>query len=467
MKTKLSLNVKGITLIALVITIIVLLILAGVAISMLSGENGILRQASNAKQYTDGESEFEGVKLAATASLINEKHMIEDETKLQEQLDNHFDNAVAEGNATIGYTVTIGSNVYNVSSTGEVIKAEPEILQSDIWSLSKVALVLSDENKVNPAGLIKVKSKYKTTSLQEYKESIILKEYIKENEVFAGCEDLDDVAIMGLQDGLGAEVYTMEDLILMFEQLLSQDVTRDQIVYSFTIGKGDTADATLQAMGYDIEEIEQEYESIEQPEEIPDEIKNITYTITYPNGISEEVDGENLASFVGRSGMSGNGSNKVKINNGQKEVILKINISKHCPLNYEDEYYKYYWYTDVGDDGYRVVVKDKTLETYGKILTEIEGAPVATMISTFEDCTNLITAPEIPESITYMQSTFSGCTKLSGTLKINSTNLDFTGSVLENAATEGTGLKVLVPNESMKQKLSSYANDKITIEVSK
>ena len=466
MKTKLSQNVKGITLIALVITIIVLLILAGVAISMLSGENGILRQVSNAKQYTDGESEFEGVKLAATASLINEKHMIEDETKLQEQLDNHFDNALAEGNATSGYIVTIGSNVYNVSSTGEVIKAEPEILQSDIWSLSKVVLVSSDENKVNPAGLIKVKSKYKTTSLQEYKESIILKEYIKENEVFAGCEDLDDVAIMGLQRVFGIEIYTMEDLILMYEQLLSQDVTRDQIVYSFTIGKGDTADATLQAMGYDIEEIEQEYESIEQPEEIPDEIKNITYTITYPNGISEEVDGESLASFVGRSGMSGNGSNKVKINNGQKELILKINISKHCPFVYEDEYYKYYWYTDVGY-GYRVEVKDKTLETYGEILTEIEGAPVATMIYTFADCANLITAPEIPESITYMESTFSGCTKLSGILRINSTNLYYGSGVLENAATEGTGLKVLVPNESMKQKLSSYANDKITIEVSK
>ena len=76
MKTKLSLNVKGITLIALVITIIVLLILAGVAISMLSGENGILRKASNAKLYTEGETELEGVKLSATAALINEKHII-------------------------------------------------------------------------------------------------------------------------------------------------------------------------------------------------------------------------------------------------------------------------------------------------------------------------------------------------------------------------------------------------------
>lgn len=41
-------NNKGITLIALVITIIVLLILAGVSIAMLSGDNSILTQAQNA-----------------------------------------------------------------------------------------------------------------------------------------------------------------------------------------------------------------------------------------------------------------------------------------------------------------------------------------------------------------------------------------------------------------------------------
>ena len=55
---KLNLNInkqnnRGITLIALVITIIVLLILAGVSISMLTGTNGILTQASNARQATE------------------------------------------------------------------------------------------------------------------------------------------------------------------------------------------------------------------------------------------------------------------------------------------------------------------------------------------------------------------------------------------------------------------------------
>lgn len=41
---KLNYSQKGITLIALVITIIVLLILAGISIAMLTGENGILAQ---------------------------------------------------------------------------------------------------------------------------------------------------------------------------------------------------------------------------------------------------------------------------------------------------------------------------------------------------------------------------------------------------------------------------------------
>lgn len=42
-------NQKGITLIALVVTIVVLLILAGTSIAMLSGENGIITQAKEAQ----------------------------------------------------------------------------------------------------------------------------------------------------------------------------------------------------------------------------------------------------------------------------------------------------------------------------------------------------------------------------------------------------------------------------------
>lgn len=57
---------KGITLIALVVTIIVLLILAGISISMLAGDNGILNKAIQAKDATRGGEVQETVALAAT-----------------------------------------------------------------------------------------------------------------------------------------------------------------------------------------------------------------------------------------------------------------------------------------------------------------------------------------------------------------------------------------------------------------
>ncbi len=63
MKGKLK-QAKGITLIALVITIIVLLILAGVSIAMLTGQNGILTQATNAKVEQSHGAVREGIALA-------------------------------------------------------------------------------------------------------------------------------------------------------------------------------------------------------------------------------------------------------------------------------------------------------------------------------------------------------------------------------------------------------------------
>ena len=62
---------KGITLIALVITIIVLLILAGVSIAMLTGENGILTQAQKAKNETENAATNEVAILDEYNNTIN------------------------------------------------------------------------------------------------------------------------------------------------------------------------------------------------------------------------------------------------------------------------------------------------------------------------------------------------------------------------------------------------------------
>ena len=63
---------KGITLIALVITIIVLLILAGVTIAALSGDNGILKRATEAKEQTNQKNDEETEKLAGYESTIDQ-----------------------------------------------------------------------------------------------------------------------------------------------------------------------------------------------------------------------------------------------------------------------------------------------------------------------------------------------------------------------------------------------------------
>ena len=111
---------KGITLIALVITIIVLLILAGVAIAMLSGENGILKKAAEAKTKTDKSSEEEQVRLAALSALAADSGNIGTE-KYYEALNKEL-NKIKAGIGTVSglpAEVKIGDNRYVIRKNGE------------------------------------------------------------------------------------------------------------------------------------------------------------------------------------------------------------------------------------------------------------------------------------------------------------------------------------------------------------
>ena len=92
---------KGITLIALVITIIVLLILAGVSIMMLTGDNSILNQATNAKNNTIEGQEKEAISVAYHGVLTDKLGVPEGsvfETALQNELSKN------------GFNVEVSSN---------------------------------------------------------------------------------------------------------------------------------------------------------------------------------------------------------------------------------------------------------------------------------------------------------------------------------------------------------------------
>lgn len=65
-------NERGITLIVLVITIIVLLILAGVTFNALSGENGIITRAKDAKQKVEETNVDEQINLAVLSAITSD-----------------------------------------------------------------------------------------------------------------------------------------------------------------------------------------------------------------------------------------------------------------------------------------------------------------------------------------------------------------------------------------------------------
>lgn len=91
-------NQKGITLIALVITIIVLLILAGVTIAMLTGENGILNRATTAVNNTTDAELKEAVRLAVATNITNNdgSFVVTDKTALKKEIETANANVTAE-----------------------------------------------------------------------------------------------------------------------------------------------------------------------------------------------------------------------------------------------------------------------------------------------------------------------------------------------------------------------------------
>ena len=119
-------NNKGITLIALVITIVVLLILAGVSIAMLTGQNGILTQASNSKDKTTAAEIAERVNVELNAQL---SHAMAGEA---------FDSATTiQNNIGTLKDCTVVANSTATTLTITVSGANADLLNSKVATLTK------------------------------------------------------------------------------------------------------------------------------------------------------------------------------------------------------------------------------------------------------------------------------------------------------------------------------------------
>ena len=129
---------KGVTLIALVVTIVVLLILAGVSISMLSGDDGIIKNAQMAKKENEEAVLEEKIKLLASETLINQ-YTGENEEKtaqeLQKELNDQGENVlVVQWDKYIIYD--LNQNIeYRVDNEGNVDKLGSNELGSNLKQL--------------------------------------------------------------------------------------------------------------------------------------------------------------------------------------------------------------------------------------------------------------------------------------------------------------------------------------------
>lgn len=122
-------NQRGITLIALVITIIVLLILAGVSIAMLTGDNGILTRATEASSETDLAEVLERVNMELNAQLTNA--MAEDAFDAAATIQNNINNGISGTGYSVAVTVansegaTTNAAVYNTSNIVKITITAP------------------------------------------------------------------------------------------------------------------------------------------------------------------------------------------------------------------------------------------------------------------------------------------------------------------------------------------------------
>ena len=139
-------NKKGITLIALVVTVVVLIILAGVSINAVLGDNGIIKQSKLATEETSEKVAREEIKRIVTEyELTSRSQTLEEflKTKIPDRIDSVINNG--DGTLTVtrsGYAITVNNtekNSSNGSSSGGSTGGETQTPEITIGEAKVVA----------------------------------------------------------------------------------------------------------------------------------------------------------------------------------------------------------------------------------------------------------------------------------------------------------------------------------------
>lgn len=173
---------KGITLIALVITIIVLLILAGISIATLTGENGMLTKANTAKTQNEEATDLEMVRLAVTTGkLENITEGTEINAAIQKELRKTDSVATVEGDGE-EKDITYNSKLYKINittGTAELEKPFEKPNYNEATKTLKPGDFVTYDTGIDGVGKVLCRVLYDASS--EYGLQIITNDCIKQN----------------------------------------------------------------------------------------------------------------------------------------------------------------------------------------------------------------------------------------------------------------------------------------------
>ena len=352
---------QGITLIALVITVIVLLILAGVTIATLTGDNGILTRTSESKEKTEEAQEKEGLKLEITEARSGEDgYRIVNESNIQNEVDNQFGSGkvvvVDKGEDTFTVIFVDSRKEYKITSNG--------IEKSIDWkNVMQNAEPPESQNEERNEGVIGIGTDGKAVDMDLWEYTLYNGTYILND-----LADIEDTEGINETKGYLGNIVDGE-----IEGTVPQYIktSQDKDFIAVTNMK-DTF------LGID---------TLKVMPEIPSTITDMQSTFSRCTSL---ITFEKLPSSV--------------IN--MKWTFLQCSSLEYAELPC------------------RVANLFATFNNCNS-LKSISKIPetVINMQSTFIYCYSLETAPTIPEKVENLNRTFKDCKKLNGTIEINASNL--------------------------------------------
>lgn len=445
---------KGITLVALIITVIILLILAGVTISLVIGENGLIAKSKQAEIKTEIEDEKEIIALSQMSVEMSKNDEFSEQTELETEINKQKKATVTKNGDKLIVKFEKSGNRYEIKN-GEITEAKRK--NEEILSKYEKEEYKEQEIGISSTGNIVDMNLWDYTIEDDYYKDVKILEIMDENGKKGGfCEYYNYNTI-----GDNTINLARTEIVINTKANIKEYEIYNGYKGSIQNGRiiGEVPQYIKPSNSNEFIEVTKmiatflNNEELEEAPEIPDSVSMLIGTyigctnlikvgklpqnavsltdIFYNNQkliVAPEIPESVInmgSSFCKCSSLK----EAPKIPNGVKKITTlfslcsSLEVAPEIPEGIEDLQGVFY--------------ECKSLIKAPKI-----PSTVTKMGRTFEGCSNLKEAPKIPETVTFMYTTFLNCSSLTGDLIIDANPTNYY-KCLEGVATNAdTKLKL-------------------------